>query len=54
MKRIQTNSKAFKSGEKARRCGFARLSPFTDVISDEFFFAGFDGIPWTMAIRGER
>lgn len=48
------NNQAYKSGEKAKRFSWARLSPFyDDPIADAFFFAGFDGIPWMKAIRGE-
>ncbi len=52
-KRMAMNNRAYKSGEKAKLCGWARLSPFCDEISEKFFFAGFDGIPWIKALRGE-
>jgi hypothetical protein len=53
-RRLQMNNQAYKSGEKAKRFSWARLSPFyDDPIADAFFFAGFDGIPWMKAIRGE-
>ena len=51
--RIEMNVSAFRSGEKAKRCGWFRISPFSDEVSDEFFLAGYDGIPWPKAIRGE-
>ena len=47
------NNGAYRSGEKAKCCGYFRLSPFDDEISSQFFLAGFDGIPWMKAVRGE-
>jgi hypothetical protein len=51
--RIQRNMQAHAAGEKARFCGWARLSPYyMDSVSDHFFFAGYDGVPFDQAIRG--
>lgn len=47
------NVVAFKSGEKAKLCGWFRISPFGDEVSNEFFLAGFDGVPWERAMCGE-
>lgn len=53
-KRVQRNADAFKSGEKAKRCGWYEISPYyDDPVSDDFFHAGFRGVPWEKAIRGE-
>lgn len=38
---------AFNSGVKAKRCGWFRISPFSnDQMRDVYFFAGYDGMTW--------
>lgn len=52
--RIEQNARAWRAGVKARDLGLYRVSPFyEDPVSDEFFFAGFDGMAWENAVRGE-
>ncbi len=52
--RVEMNRDAYLAGEKAKRNGWYKVSPFYgDHVSDQFFEAGFDGIPWERAIRGE-
>jgi hypothetical protein len=53
VERQRMNVVAFKSGEKAKLCGWFRISPFGDEVSNEFFLAGFDGVPWERAMCGE-
>lgn len=52
-KRVRDNRAAYQRGQKAKVCGWYRLSPYVDDVSTEFFFAGFDNVPWQKAIRGE-
>lgn len=51
MARIQKNMKAHSAGEKARYCGWARISPYDEPVSDDFFYKGYDGIDFHIAIR---
>ena len=38
---------AFDSGQKAKRNGWARISPFCDDnMRDVYFYAGYDGMTW--------
>lgn len=49
--RVQKNMQAHSAGEKAKYCGWARLSPYDEPVSDDFFYKGFDGIDFNTAIR---
>lgn len=46
--------RAHSRGEVAQSNGWARLSPYyNDIVSDDFWFKGFDGVSFDEAIRSE-
>jgi hypothetical protein len=45
-------AKAYAAGERARTCKYSRTSTYyNDPLADEFFYAGYDGLPWESVSR---
>lgn len=37
---------AYTQGREARANGYERLSPYTNIKAERYWYAGFDGIPY--------
>ena len=37
---------AYKQGQLAKECQYERVSPYTGILAEKYWYAGYDGIPY--------